>query len=315
MNRPLPWQQEHWLHLSALVLQQRLPQALLLSGPAGVGKRRFARALGEFLLCEARSGHACGACRSCQQLGAGTHPNLLWLSRLTDDKSGKEKRDIQIEQVRQLGERLALSSHYGQAKVAVVEPADALNLNSANALLKTIEEPPPRTHLLLVTERPQSLPATLRSRCQKLRFTTPPASAAAAWLEQAGGDARALDEARGAPLRALALAGGDGLALRQQWARGWQGIAQGKPDALEFAAQVDKEQAGDFIEWLLGWLTRELQQALGGQGRLTSPQSLDLLLGEALECRARLARNASPALTIEGLAILWWRLTRSPRPA
>jgi DNA polymerase III subunit delta' len=313
VNAPLPWQQEHWLQLSSQILQDRLPQALLLSGPAGVGKRHFTRALAAFLLCEARSGQACGACRSCQQLAAGSHPNLFWLSRLSDDKSGKERRDIQIEQVRQLGERLALASHYDQPKLAVIEPADALNASSANALLKTVEEPPPRTHLLLVTERPQSLPATLRSRCQKLRFGVPAPEIARSWLQQAGGDPRALEEAQGAPLQALALSSGDGLQQRLDWARDWLDIARGKLNVLTFAAQVDKDQVADFIDWLIAWLGRQLQQSVLGQDGPASVHSLDLLLGQALESRAGLARNLSPALTVEGLAILWWRQTRPAR--
>src|SRR5690606_17379482 len=153
-----------------------------------------------------RSGYACGGCRACVQLAVGAHPDALLLSTdgllglaLTADgrhdqqlahwqpddsrNEGRKRRDIAIDAARKLSERLGLFSHYGRARTAMIEPADALNTNSVNALLKTIEEPPPATHLLLVSERPQALPPTLRSRCQRIRFGTPPADAAQAWLD------------------------------------------------------------------------------------------------------------------------------------
>src|SRR5690606_10991779 len=95
----------------------------------------------------------------------------------------RKRRDIAIDAARRLIERLSLSAHYGRARVAVIAPADALNVNSVNALLKTVEEPPPSTHLLLLTERPQALPATLRSRCQRVRMSTPAADEAQVWLD------------------------------------------------------------------------------------------------------------------------------------
>ena len=200
--RPLPWQQELWIELTAQILQGRLSHALMLSGPQGVGKRWFARALVAFLLCEQRSGYACGRCRSCQQLAVGAHPNACLLGPdgllgLAITASGqheqglvhwqpdadRKRRDISIEASRKLISQLTLASHYGGARTSIIDPADALNSNSVNALLKTIEEPPPDTHLLLLSERPQALLPTLRSRCQKIAFAVPEESAALQWLQ------------------------------------------------------------------------------------------------------------------------------------
>jgi len=131
---PHAWQQERWAQVRGAHAAGRLAHALLLAGPRGAGKDHFAAGLAGFLLCEAPEAarKPCGDCRSCVQIAAGAHPNLMRLAPAED------KRDIAIDDVRDLLDRLHLSSHYGQAKVAIVSPADALNAGGANALLKTI---------------------------------------------------------------------------------------------------------------------------------------------------------------------------------
>jgi DNA polymerase-3 subunit delta' len=329
---PLPWQQELWLELSALALQQRLPHALLLAGPGGVGKRHFALALLAFVLCESRSGYACGTCRSCQQLAVGAQPNANWLSldgllglAATADRrhpqalvhwqppKENKRRDLTIDGARALMQRLALTSHYGQAKVALVDPADELNANAVNALLKTIEEPPAATHLILVTERPQGLPATLRSRCQQIRFSPPPRAAASVWL-QAEGVAEAeeaLDEASGAPLLAAQWARAGALAQRREWAQEWRAVAQRKRDPVSVAGAVAREELPQLLDWLLRWLATQLRQALGGAATAAAPDQLAHMIEHATEARRGLDGNANPQLLLEALLVEWARLTRS----
>src|SRR5436853_7934969 len=123
---PLPWQRERWQRLLTVIAEQRLAHALLLAGPRGAGKAHFANGLAAFLLCESKEQRPCGTCRSCVQVAAGSHPNLMRLAPAED------KRDIAIDDIRALLERLQLSSHYGQAKVAIVDPADALNVSGVN---------------------------------------------------------------------------------------------------------------------------------------------------------------------------------------
>ncbi|HSW11510.1 MAG TPA: DNA polymerase III subunit delta' [Solimonas sp.] len=334
--QPLPWQQEIWLDLSALVLQKRLPQAMLLAGPAGVGKRQFARALAAFVLCESRSGYACGQCRGCAQLAVGNHPNALLLSReglhglaLTDsgrhdtglahwipDKDSK-KRDITIDASRRMIEMISLSSHYQGARLVLVDPADALNENSVNALLKTIEEPPANTHLLLITERLQALKPTLRSRCQRLRFAAPEEAVGLEWLQQQlpTADAALLREARGAPLRALELAASDARGQAREWAELLGGVLALKQEPIGAAQRIGKDEVAAFMAWLPGWLTERLRQALTGGVALLPPPELHRLLQETIDARRRLEGNANPQMLLEALLVLASRQARDNRRA
>ena len=324
----LPWQRELWTGLNEARNNGRLTHALLFAGPEGVGKRHFARALAHGLICEAAGpdGYACGQCRSCLQLASGTHPNLHWIRVDHDEKTGKDKRDISIDQLRDLSAKLALSSHYGGAKVAVIDPADAMNVAGVNALLKTIEEPPPATHLILVSERPMALAATLRSRCQRLRFAVPSEEDALAWLryEEPKLPAEALQLASGAPLKALAFHR-DGLLLQQtQWRRDWLEVWSQKKTPLAAAASVgrDRELASVWLSALVVFLGEVLRLRVAGNasgeiGAIAariSINGLQQLIDEALESQRRLRSNAAPQQVLESLMIAWWRWSMT-RPA
>ncbi|MGH8445566.1 MAG: hypothetical protein ACREVL_09875 [Solimonas sp.] len=327
--RPLPWQQELWLELSSLVLQKRLPHAILMVGGAGIGKRWFARALIAFALCEQRSGYACGQCRSCVQLAAGSHPNAALLGvdghlglAMTADSyaeqglahwqpdEDRKRRDISIEGARSLIAKLGFSSHYGSDRFALIEPADLLNANSANALLKTIEEPPAGMHLLLVTERPQALLPTLRSRCQRMRFARPDAAAAKSWMaEQGVRDDDALQLALGAPLRALELTQDDGIATRRQWADLWASVAGSRKDPLSAAAAIDKDAIAEHLLWAQQWLSGQLREALGQpSGRR---EAIALMMQDVFDAQRRAAGNANAQMLMESLFVRWLRLSRA----
>lgn len=323
----LSWQTPVWTQVQSAHAAGRLGHALLLAGPRGVGKRAFARRLAASLLCESRDagGDACGRCRGCTQYLAGTHPNLIWLSREINEKTDKEKRDISMEQLRLMMERLTLASHYAQSRVVVIDPADALNTAGVNALLKTIEEPPAGSHLLLVSERPMALAATLRSRCQRLSFGRPPAADARAWLQAAepGLDADvALAEAQGAPLAALE-AHREGLVERnRQWRQTLLDLAGQGLDPLVAASKVDKDNASDWLRVVVGLLHQLLRAQCGLEApppvqRLAQGLATDVteaLLVEATESQRRLGGNANPALLIESLMIGWWRRMASRTP-
>lgn len=209
----LPW---HKLQFEALLARRdRLPHAMLIRGPEGTGKLAFATALAQGLLCErpGASGEGCGACPGCTWVNQGSHPDLRLLEPEEPEEAGeagegrekKARLQIAVEQVRELAPFLHLSSHRGKARVVVIHPAESLNVNAANALLKNLEEPPPQTYFLLVAHRWHQLPPTIRSRCQDVALSLPDTASALEWLEQRGlpDPELALAHAGGAPLAAI----------------------------------------------------------------------------------------------------------------
>jgi DNA polymerase-3 subunit delta' len=218
---PLAWQDQLWRQL--LTSRDRIPHALLLHGPRGIGKRHFARALAQALLCETpgEEGAACGHCAGCQLFAADNHPDLRWLVPSVDlperdegeegealaepasaAKPSKASREILIDQVRDIGDFLALASHRGGRRVVLLIPAEALNAPAANALLKILEEPPGGTVFIAVSDAIDAVLPTVRSRCVLLRVPVPDQRAALAWLKARGiEDAEIrLAEAGGAPV-------------------------------------------------------------------------------------------------------------------
>src|SRR5579872_7430133 len=167
--------------LSAAHLAGRLPHALLIHEAPGAGGEWLAHWAARLALCERSAQAPCGNCTACRRALAWQHPDLMRLGPLEDS------RQIRIEQVRELAADLALTSHAGGYKVGILAPADLLNRFAANALLKTLEEPPPRTLLMLVATQPSRLPATILSRCQRIRVRAPTRAEAVDWLEQTRG--------------------------------------------------------------------------------------------------------------------------------
>lgn len=202
----LPWHHRQWEQLDAAVAGGRLPHGLLLTGPDGVGLREFALAFARARLCvqSANGGMACGVCGECLLTGAGNHPDLR---HVQPEEPGKQ---IRVEEVRTLLEFMHLTSKSGHTKIAIIEPAEAMNRNAANALLKTLEEPPPGAILLLCCHEPGRLAVTIRSRCQQLDFHGDRSSRTRDWLAArlgvAGTEAEdLLQRAGGAPFRAVRL--------------------------------------------------------------------------------------------------------------
>src|ERR1700694_1834617 len=214
--QPLPaWQTA--IASSALAHRQRWPHALLITGRRGLGKRLLALHFARALLCEAPldSGEACGACPRCGYVAQGTHPDLQLIEPVIYDEEGNRTPTdaINVERVRELIEFSQLSPHLQRAKGALIAPAEAMNTAAANALLKTLEEPPAGTFLLLVSHQPARLPPTILSRCLRLPAPEPDRAAAAAWLAKNGivdaDPELVLAQAGGAPLFALSLADAD----------------------------------------------------------------------------------------------------------
>lgn len=256
LTRLLPWQHAAWDSMQRLRAADRLPHALLLCGRAGMGKDCFALLFAHALLCEASvdNGLPCGRCRSCQLTLAGTHPDLHRCSPAED------KTSIGVDQIREIGQFLTLKPHYDCGKVVIISPADQMNLNAANSLLKMLEEPPPGTHLLLVSSRPAAIPPTVRSRCQRVFFAPAEAEAARDWLAAQPGigadrdPAELLALAQGAPLAAAELATAGHLDRRRDMLGELRAIGRREADPLQVAENWLKFDTKASLYWLYGWL-------------------------------------------------------------
>lgn len=284
------------------------PHAILLTGPAGIGKAMLAQALVAQGLCEHPQPAACGRCHSCHTLAQGTHPDHFLLTREFDEQSGRHKRDISVDRVRQLIERLHLSAHFQRGRFAVIDPVEALNTASANALLKTLEEPAAGTHLLLISDRPQSVLATLRSRCAIWQCPPPDADSAIAWLTAQGVDAGPLSWALSTPMHIRDWAAAERLSVFARWEDGWKAVANGQRPPLAILGDIDKDDIPLFLDWLTRWVHRSMVRAAADDqpGRITA---LDTLFGELMLAPGRLARNVNATLVVESLALGWWRAT------
>lgn len=181
MSGIFPWQESQWQLIQKRFHTRTIPHSLLLSGPKGLGKTHFANSLARLLLCEQaliNFSFACGQCKQCLWLEAGTHPNYTIIS---PEEEGKL---IKIEQIREIIEQLNKTSQDGNYKVVILEPIEAMNIAAANALLKTLEEPAGKVCFILISHRLFSVPATIRSRCQTINFNIPSTSVASHWIQQ-----------------------------------------------------------------------------------------------------------------------------------
>ena len=271
-----PWLEPCRLTIATALAQGRLPHALLLSGLPGLGKGALADAIAGQLLCAAASLESgpCGRCTACAQLDAGTHPDYMKVE-LEEDASV-----IKVDQIRSLSEKLSLSSHQGGYKVVVLNPADRMNINAANSLLKTLEEPSDNTVLVLVCERPSQLPATVRSRCQQLRVEVPGQEVGIQWLAGQGITEPAktyLKMAHGAPLEALKQAQAGSIEARREHFDSLVAILEGRAAPLTVAQSWAKEEDMQGIRWMRDWLMDLLRIAMTGQ--TSSVRSADLLDG------------------------------------
>jgi DNA polymerase-3 subunit delta' len=326
LEHVLPWHQQPWATL--LRERSRVAHALLLSGQVGLGKRQFAERLARALLCAEPSdtGDACGRCRQCQLLAAGTHPDL---ARVEPAEEGKA---IVVDQIRALGEFITTRPHSAERKVTIICPAEKMNINAANSLLKLLEEPPLGSVLILVSDRSAMLPPTVRSRCQRVDFRVPTRDAALTWLAAqgvAGDDAQILlDLAAGAPLQALAES--DLLRERGQLLADIEALSAGEGDPVIVAAGWYKLGAGRCLAWLAAAVTDLIKLAMTeGEGvRLTNAdlalrlhalgQGLNLkqLYGFAdalAEARGLLTSPVDNLLLLEDILIRWINVRKKLR--
>lgn len=329
--KPYVWHGALWQQCLAQAKDQRLPHALLLSGTAGIGKAVFAQALARFMLCQSpRNDEACGQCKSCLLERAGTHPDFWYLTPETDAKTDKTSKVIKVDQVREVVNFASKSAQMGGYRVVIVSPAHALNVQAANALLKTLEEPGRDTLFLLITDRPMELLPTIRSRCRQMPLTVPAYQEALAWLSPLAGKPEsaqlALGIAHGAPLAALSLLEQSWFNEREALAKDLLSVAEGRAPALSSAGRWGKLGAESLLAGMASILEDVTYLGMGQSSAIKNHDLLPIIqrlaaradsafvlrfLQRLAEKQRLIAANIQPQAIVDSVWLDWASVQRS----
>jgi DNA polymerase-3 subunit delta' len=246
-----PWLEVTFKQLSARFAADKLHHALLIQGPSGLGKSNFALQFAQLLLCKIRQGdQVCGHCQSCLLNAANTHPDLHVV---------ESDKQIGVDQIREAIKKLVSSAHMSGAKVLIIYDAHTMTESSANALLKTLEEPTANTFLLLTTDKPERLLPTIKSRCEKLALPLPSLDLTLAWVKTQYDADIDINFARLFSSRPLAL-----LAELQEeqkftyeiFSAGLDALLQKQTSALQLAMDW-QESADKVLKWTQYWARQQ----------------------------------------------------------
>lgn len=326
MDPIFPWLRRSWDHLCDYRTQNRIPQALLITGKQGLGKRQLAERFAFSLLCTEpdSNGYGCEHCASCLLIKAGTHPDLI---RIEPAEPGKV---IGIGSIRAIISDTALKPQYEAHRVVVIDPADQMNKSAANAFLKCLEEPNERTVFLLITDKPAKLPATIISRCQKLALETPSKETIVTWLKQQNVDNNLeilVAMAQNSPLLARQYAEEQTLSRRNECFKAWLAIAKQQANPVTVAESWLKLPQSELWFWLTSWVVDLIKcfyktnpAAVYNPDLITSLQELAVRLDLKglykfydflLASRQWLDTQINKQLMFEELLLRWSNLNRS----
>ena len=317
LDAELPWLRPAQDAFNAALASGRLGHALLVQASPGQGGEWLARWIAARMFCRKPRGASagadavgvqpCGECLDCRRVQAGEQPDLLTLQPIEDSK------EIRIDQVRELASELALTSHAGGRKVAILTPAERLNRNAANALLKTLEEPAGAALLLLVTGEPWRLPVTVQSRCTRLRSRAPAEDELVAWLQAQRPGSSAVDWRAALavlgpePLKALAVDGAALAGLQRDTERALEDAMRGGLDVVETAERWGKDDYALRVACIERWLAERLRDwgrgKRPGAAQAAGPQALFEALDHAREARQWAETPINKPLAME--RILW----------
>jgi DNA polymerase III subunit delta' len=326
------WQESAWK--AWVPMRMRPSHAILMQSGEGWGELEFAQAVAQSLLCEKPQAdtRACGSCPACGWFALGNHPDfrLIVPESLAPESSeegvepGKKRSEqIRIEQVRELGDFLAVGTHRAGLRVILIYPAEAMNANTQNALLKSLEEPPPATVFLLVATQPDRLLPTVRSRCLKFGLAPPDSEAVLRWLKEQGVEhpESALAAVGGAPLAALrsAESEADRLAFIE-------GIRRPAFDPIALAETVQRIPLWELVGWLQRWsfdlllarATGRVRYYVGEEKALREialrcdAASIAAYLRQLAQARSLARHPLNPRLFVEDLLLQYQQLVQRP---
>jgi DNA polymerase-3 subunit delta' len=339
MTELYPWQHDIWQRLQGL--RSRLPHALLLKGAEGIGKLDLALNFAKSILCEAPlpDGLACQNCPSCHWFSQESNPDFrliqpdaLSVSEDAPEKEGGKKasREISVDQIRALSNFVNLSAHSGGYRVVVIHPAEAMNNNSANALLKTLEEPTDKLLFILVTNKPQQLLPTILSRCLSFAVPMPTREQGASWLKKQGvtDPDTVLAQTGFAPLSALSFSG-EGAGNEERGLMLAAVKQASKFDALNLAEQIQRAAPVQIIQFLQQWCYDLASFKLAGKiryypeqsdlienlSKIMSQQALLRYLKELQIAKREAFHPLNPKLLFESLLLSYQQLLQTKNKA
>lgn len=311
-----PWQNQQFQQLLQAKAENRLPHALLFVGQKGIGKAHFADHFIRSQLCQQQNLSGCD-CHSCRLIAGRAHPNVLWI------EPEKANAAIKVDQIRAVTEFINQTSLQGEYRFVIINPANKMNLNAANALLKTLEEPASGSILVLITEQTSHLPATILSRAQHLHFPRPPKELAEKWLagklDASSNPELLLRLANGAPLAALQLSETDMLGARTNLLQ----ILLSHTDPISAAAELSDTDVMLILDYTLSWImdllrlhlsentsnltNQDFIQQLKEMSQRISMQNITPFLDYILLLKKELQQgiNLNTQLMIENILIRW----------
>ncbi|VAW78873.1 DNA polymerase III delta prime subunit [hydrothermal vent metagenome] len=256
-----PWQLADWQALRQYQTNNALPHAILLTGKKGLAKLQLAALWAKTLLCEStltaelssNESKACGSCPACALYQAETHPDFLFV------EPSEQGKAIKVDQIRHIVEYVSLTRSRGSIRVIIISPAETMNVNAANSLLKTLEEPPENTLLILVSSTPDVLPATIRSRCQHFVVSAPTSDVLSTWLAQnnqntAEERAFAVSLSENMPLNADFYLKSEIYAVNSDLLNDWQLLASGQAKPSKIAEKWLKQPDNIPIKLVYTWI-------------------------------------------------------------
>lgn len=293
VSKPLPWHEQEWAHLTTQIVCERLPHALLLVGRQYIGKTQLALALSRILLCAQPDGLLnCGRCHACELNARGNHGDFLWVEPI------ENSRVIRIDQIRNAVRFTSTKAAFGSRKVIVIAPAERMNVNSYNGLLKSLEEPSNDTYLILICNQLHSIPATIRSRCQILRVATPTTEVCLRWLDKITSDPKQsrslLAIADGLPELAHQLYLSDDAEGYMSKRLALESMADLRISVPEVAQLWSNDEIGSFLQFLASRLQFRISTLSAEQLRMQQSHAIFELLDEIYQLQQSIISGANP---------------------